>query len=158
MVWKKLKEYLGVMKLTRIELEQEAIVVGEYCEIIINLMEYVSELSLVKLYTFAFLYNKSMSNNWNAYNGQNSTDVIYKCLSSLSGAFDEYCKNITFIIRAVDILCKADKIQVIGGYVKHENKVKRKVSSSVLSIIYKALDESSFFTDRQFLKEVIRNV
>lgn len=146
------------MTMTKTELEQEAIIISEYCEIIIKLMEYISELSLIKLYTFAFLYNKAISNNWNAYKGNNTNDIVYKCLSSLSGAFDEYCQNLKFIIRALDILCKSNKLQVFGDYVKYTETIKRNTPSSILSIIYKALDESKFFTDRQFLKEVMRNV
>lgn len=146
------------MKLTRIELEQEAIIVSRYCDIISKLMEYASELSLIKLYTFAFLYNKTVSNNWNAYNGGNTKDVVYKCLSSLSGAFNELCQSIPFIIRALDILCKSKKMIVCDDYVKYPGIAKRNESIPILKIIYKALDESKYFTDRQFLKEVMRNV
>ena len=144
--------------MTKLELEQEAIIVSKYCEIISKLMEYSSELSLIKLYTFAFLYNKAVSNNWNPYNGGNTKDVVYKCLSSLSGAFNEFCQNIPFIIRALDILCQSKKLIVCDNYVKYSGIPKRNMSLPILTIIYKALDESKYFTDRQFLKEVMRNV
>ena len=146
------------MKLTRIELEQEAIIVSRYCEIISKLMEYASELSLIKLYTFAFLYNKTVLNNWNAYNGGNTKDVVYKCLSLLSGSFKELCQHMPFIICALDILCQSKKLIVCDNYVKYPGIIKKNASLPILAIIYKALDESKDFTDRQFLKEVMRNV
>lgn len=144
--------------MTKLELEQEAIIVSRYCEIISNIMEYSLELSLVKLYTFSFLYNKTVSNNWNPYRGNNTNDVVYKCLSSLAGAFDEFCQNIPFIIRALDILCQSKRLKVSDNYVKRSGISKKSAYLSILTIIYKAIDESRHFTDRQFLKEVMRNV
>lgn len=146
------------MTLNRIELEQEVIIVSRYCDIISKLMEYASELSLIKLYTFAFLYNKTVLNNWNAYNSNNTKDVVYKCLSSLSGSFNELCQHIPFIIRALDILCQSKKLIVCDDCVKYPGIAKENKFPPILKIIYKSLDESRYFTDRQFLKEVMRNV
>ncbi len=141
-----------------LELKQEAIVISEYCFAIQRILATVNELSLIKLYTFTYIYNKNSFNKWSIYSGLDTSDVVYKCLSCMSGLFDDYCKNLKYIIYALDLLIKSDFVVLKDGYIsKTDNNVEKPTSVYYTNLI-KAVSESVIFTDAQFLKEVIRNV
>lgn len=158
MVSKKRNKYRGVMKLNRIELEQEAVLISAYCDIISNIMIQEKELSLIKLYVYSFLYNKAVVNGWIPYSAHDKEEIMYKCLSCLSGLFEEFTTSINYIIAALDILCSTNDYSIIADHVIYSGVTKEPIIPSNLNFIYRAIDESKKYTDRQFLKEVIHNV
>ena len=144
--------------MNNLELKQEAIVISEYCFAIKKILSSITELSLIKLYTFAYIYNKTSFNKWSAYSGLDTTNTVYKCLSCMSGLFDDYCQNLKYIIYALDLLIMSNHVELKEGYASFTDNNVEKSTSAYYSNLFKAVSDSVVFTDTQFLKEVIHNV
>ncbi len=140
----------------KIKLELEIILVAKYCEILKEILKHHKNLSLNKILVFSFLIKKRNFNNKDVYSAKNKHDLVLKSISLLAGAYDDYCREIKYIIEAIDLLIKNNKIFIEEGilcYVETGEKVKKNNS-----FINKAIEESKEYSDRQFLKEVIESV
>ena len=144
--------------MNKTELEQETVLISSYCDIITKIMKNEKELSLIKLYVFSFLYNKAEYNKWSVYSGHDKEDIMYKCLSCLSGLYGEFTTSIYYIIAALDILCSTNDFSIKADHVIYSGITRKNIVPANLSFIYRAINDSRKYTDRQFLKEVIHNV
>lgn len=135
----------------------EAVIISRYCDIILGILQKHSNLSVNKILVFSFLIKKNTFTDKEVYSAKNSRDIILKCISKLSGAFEDYCNEIEYILKAIHLLIQ-------NGDLIFENEQIRCTSKSNKSIfveskfIEKCIIESNKMTDRQFLKEVMHNV
>ncbi|MGG3926524.1 hypothetical protein ABET51_11055 [Metabacillus fastidiosus] len=139
----------------KLKLEVETIQVSIYCEIIMQILIKHKELSVNKMLVFAYLIKKDRLIPRNIYNGNNTQDIIYKCISMLSGDYNEYCNSIEFILKAIHILNK-NKLIFIENDVLHsisKTTVERLVYEESM-FLEKAIEASKRMTDKQFMKEV----
>lgn len=138
--------------------KQDAVIISEYCDIINKIISSVNEMSLIKLYAFSFILYKIEFNDWSIYSGRDSEDVLYKCLSCMIGSFDEFCSHLKYIIASTDLLKRNKYIKINGNYAINVNKTILRLNERKLSNLNKAIKVSNTISDRQFLKEVMRNV
>ncbi|SFM47774.1 hypothetical protein SAMN04487943_12113 [Gracilibacillus orientalis] len=136
--------------------ELEIILLSTYCDIVLDILEEHKNLSVIKLITFSYLLKKKKFMKSNIYNASNKNDLVLKCLSQLTGLFDDYCENIKYIISAIHLLIENRKILEHSGEVmiSEENHI----VAEQKSFINLAIKESKNYSDIQFLKEVVRNV
>lgn len=143
----------------RIEIEVELIQVGIYCNIISDLINKYEQLSIIKTSVFAYLIKKYKFIPDKIYTANNTQDIISKCISMLSGDYEEYSKSIKYIIKSMDILISANKLCVKNDLlIRNENT---RVEKSIYvrdAFLEKTIKTSNKISDRQFLKEVLQNV
>lgn len=143
----------------RIEIEMELIQIGIYCNIISDLINKYEQLSIIKISVFAYLIKKNKFIPNKVYTANNTQDIISKCISLLSGDYEEYCKSMKYIIKYMDILISANKLCVKNDLlIRNENT---RVEKSIYvrdAFLENTIKSSNKISDRQFLKEVIQNV
>lgn len=148
---------MKIMK--RIEIEMELIQIGIYCNIISDLINKYEQLSIIKISVFAYLIKKNKFIPNKVYTANNTQDIISKCISLLSGDYEEYCKSMKYIIKSMDILISANKLCVKNDLlIRNENT---RVEKSIYvrdAFLENTIKSSNKISDRQFLKEVIQNV
>lgn len=135
----------------------ETIIVSIYCDIVLNILKRHTQLSINKLLFFCYILKKGKFNEKEIYTAKNSKDLILKCISQLSGGFEDYCNDIEYILKAIHLLLRN------GDLIKKADKIiyNSKNSSSIYienKFIEKCINNSNKITDRQFLKEIIHNV
>ncbi len=139
------------------DLKTEILVVSNYCNIIMQIINVHKQLSVNKTMLFAFLL-KDQCNYYNQFFSSNSTnDIVIKAISLISGKYNEYCKNIKYIIEAIDLLISHEDIALRNNILFCQNESESKYTYNN-KFIKKAIEESRKFSDRQILKEVINNV
>lgn len=136
--------------------EMEVLLLSNYCEIILEILKIHKNLSTIKLITFSYLAKKNKFMNSNIYNISNKNDIVLKCLSQLSGLFEDYCRNIKYILGAIHLLVENHKIAEISGELIYLNTTETVIEEN--NFINLAIQESKKYSDEQFLKEVVRNV
>ncbi|OOP72804.1 hypothetical protein [Clostridium beijerinckii] len=142
-----------------LELEAEAIQISIYCDIIIQILKRHKELSINKILVFAYLIKKERFIPFKIYNGNNTQDIVFKCISLLSGDYDEYCNNIQYIIKSIHLLITDKLVQLDNNILSCNANVEiTKVVYDENMFIEKSIEASKKMTDRQFLKEVVHNV
>jgi len=142
-----------------LELEAETIQVSIYCDIVVRILTRHIELSINKLLVFAYLIKKEHQIPYKIYSGNNTQDIVCKCISLLAGDYGEYCDSIQYIIKAIHLL-------ITEGIVHLENNLLRcrpniKIEKAIYDenmFMEKAIEASKKMTDKQFLKEVTYNV
>ncbi|SDL24813.1 hypothetical protein [Natronincola ferrireducens] len=142
-----------------LKLEIEAIQISIYCDIIIHILKKHKELSISKLLVFSYLIKKERFIPSKVYNGNNTQDIVCKCISLLAGDYDEYCNSIQYIIKAIHLLITDKVLQLRNNHLhcKTDIKVKKTLYDENI-FMEKAIEASKNMTDRQFLKEVMYNV
>lgn len=142
-----------------LEIEAETIQVSIYCDIITRILKRHFELSLNKLLVFAYLIKKERLIPYKIYNGNNTQDIVCKCISLLAGDYGEYCNSIQFIIKAVHLLIIDEIIQLENNVLHCQSDLKMEKPIYYENLFMeKAIEASKKMTDRQFLKEVMYNV
>ena len=134
--------------------EIEAVQVSIHCEIIKNLLARHRSLSIVKTATFSFAIKKLTLLQGSYYSARNRTDLVLKYLSQISGCYDEFCRQLPYILQSMDLLVKAGVCDV------HETELISKEPVDACTEDYgaftiAAIEESKRYTDRQFWKEVL---
>lgn len=142
-----------------IEQESEALQISRYCEIIMQILATNKILTLIKLITFAYILKNKEYLKEDVYMVTNDKDVIFKCLSIMSGLFNEFAQTIPYIIKAIHLL-KINNMIDIKDNIITPTKIKTVLNQMYdnNTFIYKAIESSKKMSDRQFLKEVITNV
>lgn len=142
-----------------LELEAETIQVSIYCDIIVQVLKRHKELSINKLLVFTYLIKKERFIPYKIYKGNNKQDVVYKCISLLSGDYDGYCNSIKYIIKSIHLLVADEIIQLDNDLLRYRlDKKAENVIYDENMFMEKAIEASKKMTDRQFLKEVMYNV
>lgn len=135
----------------------EAIILSGYCDIILGILQKHKQLSINKTLVFSYLIKKNKFNNKEIYNTNNSKDILLKCISKLSGAFEDYCNNIEYIFKAIHLLVQNGDLLIEEDKLNYNSKNNKTIYIES-NFITKSISESDKMTDRQFLKEVIHNV
>ncbi|WP_421379586.1 hypothetical protein ACOJQI_15835 [Bacillus salacetis] len=136
--------------------EMEIILLSTYCDIALDILKKHKNLSVNKVITFSYIIKKNKYMNSSIYNASNKNDLVLKCLSQLNGLFDDYCENIQYIIGAIHLLIENKKIsEVLGELIYIETSEIVIVDNSFIN---NAIKESKKYSDKQFLKEVVRSV
>lgn len=86
------------------ELKTEVLLVSKYCLFLKQILCVHKQLSINKTLLFAYLLKNENNYYSPLFNGNNSTDVVVKAISQLSGNYTDYCKNIPYIIEAMHLL------------------------------------------------------
>ncbi|MBX4147277.1 hypothetical protein [Paenibacillus lautus] len=147
--------------MNQMKLEAEVIQISIYSEIILDILKKHKNLSVNKMLVFTYLIIKDRFIPSNIYNGKHTQDIIYKCLSLLSGDFIEYCNSIEFIIKAIHLLKSKGEIIVENGIIQQVSTTNSERSNSTYhesKFIGNAIEYSRKISDRQFMREVINNV
>lgn len=142
-----------------IEDEAEVLQVSRYCEIINQILNVNKSLSIVKMLVFAFILKNDVYLQENVYSANTSIEIVYKCISILSGQFNDFLDNIFFILKAIHLLMLDNRIIIENSLIKPvriKNVLNQMYDETFF--IYDAIKESNKMSDRQFLKEVINNV
>lgn len=135
----------------------EAIIISSYCDIILRILQITKELSISKLITLSYILKKNRFMEEEIYKGNNTTDILLKFISGMSGAFEDYCNEIEYILKAIHVLVKSGNLYIKKDKVKL-GVVKKDSLYKESKFVQKALEESKKITDRQFLKEVMHHV
>lgn len=139
------------------EILAESIILSSYCDIILRIVEITKEISINKLMTLAYIIKKNKFMQEEIYKGNNTTDILLKFISGMSGAFEDYCNDIEYVLKAIHVLVKNKNLIIEDGQVKLI-LIKKEPLYRESKFIHKVLEESKKITDRQFLKEVIHHV
>ncbi|NAS18061.1 hypothetical protein GND98_009295 [Clostridium butyricum] len=139
------------------ELKMEVILISKYCDIIIKILAVHKNLSVNKTLFFAYILNKRSFNFGDIYSSNTSVNTLLKCISQIAGNYNDYCKSIEFIIKAIHLLI-VNKILLLNGIeLIYGNESEDNLGYNN-KFIENAINESQGLSDRQFLKEVINNV
>ncbi|MFP7335059.1 hypothetical protein SFC23_17065 [Shouchella clausii] len=142
-----------------LKFEAEVVQISIYCNIIVTILIKHKELSVNKLLFFAYIIRKERYMPNKIYNGNNTQDTLYKCISLISGDFVEYCNSIEFILKAIHLLEKNRIIFFENNQLRClEEGPKHKVIYEENLFIEKAIEFSKKISDKQFMREVIQNV
>lgn len=145
--------------MSQLKLEAEAIQISIYCDIILNILQKHKNLSVNKILVFSYLIKKNRFISEDVYKGNNTQDIVYKCLSLLSGVYVEYCNNIQFILKAIHLL-KSNNLILINGSTLYSNNliVQENIFYKESIFMDKAIESSKKISEIQFMKEVTNNV
>lgn len=142
-----------------LKFEAESIQISIYCDIILAVLNKHMELSVNKMLFFAYIIKKDRFIPGKIYGGNNTQDILNKCISLISGDYVEYCNSVEFIIKAIHLLETTGKIQL------ENNRLRRLKEKGVHKAIYeeslfieKSIESSKKISDKQFMREVIHNV
>jgi hypothetical protein len=135
----------------------EAVIISRYCDIILGILQKHSKISVNKVLVFSFLIKKNTFAEKEVYSVKNSRDIILKCISKLSGAFQDYCNEIEYILKAIHLLIQNGDLIFENEHLEYISK-NNKSTFVENKFIEKCIVESNKMTDRQFLKEVMHNV
>lgn len=142
--------------MSRNQTELELILTSTYVKIVIDILKTHKNLSVNKTLVFAYLIKKRTFCDFDIYNALNKNDVVLKCISQLSGLYKDYCDNIKYIISSIHLLVISKKLEFQAGELIYlETNELFQIENSFIN---RAISESKKYSDRQFLKEVIRNV
>lgn len=146
--------------MTTIELESEILQVSRYCEILTQILAINKAQSLIKLIVFAYLLKNEFYLKENVHRSNTSNEIVYKCLSILSGQYEDFVKNIQVIIEALHMLKLDKRVTISNTGLVSSIRIKMVLNQMYDedSFIYNAIKASRNMSDRQFLKEVINNV
>lgn len=138
----------------------ESIQTSLYIDIVLNILENHSQISLNKIFFFSFLIKQQKNYLYSIYRNNNKNNVVLKAISLISGSFEDYCNSIEFIVEAIHILLMNNLILYKDGYLKKNKYVieKKIINNKETAFIKRAIEESNYMTDKQFLKEVMNNV
>ena len=135
----------------------EAIIISRYCDIILGILQKHNNLSVNKILVFSFLIKRNKFTDKEVYSVKNSKDIMLKCISKLSGAFQDYCNEIEYIFKAIDLLIKNGDLIFEDEEIRYNSKSNKSIYIEN-KFIEKCINESNKMTDRQFLKEVMHSV
>lgn len=143
--------------MSNVKKEEETILLSIYCDIIMTILKQHEMLSVNKIMVFSYLMKKNSYYYKNVYDGKTTQKTVIKALSLLNGLKTDYYDNIIYILKSIDILVVAEKID----YERNNLIIKDKAYETSYEegmFFRRAIDASELFTDRQFLKEVMNNV
>lgn len=143
----------------QLKIEVESIQVSIFSEIVLDILTKHGKLSINKILVFAYLIKKERFIPNSVYNGNNTQDIIYKCLSLLSGDYLEFCNSVEFIIKSIHILKTKGTIVVENDSVLiRDNLIASHNIYKETKFLEKAIESSKNMNERQFMKEVTNNV
>lgn len=136
-------------------IQQEAIITSEYVNAISNVLQTSKKLSVPKTLLFSYVLRREPMYYTNIYNGKTKKSALFKCISTICGSFDDFCSDLQFSLQAIDILCTSGVIELIEDKLNFKEPKGKVLVNPFLEL---AIEESARFSDRQILKEILRNV
>jgi len=137
--------------------KMEVLLISKYCDIVTQILAVHKNLSVNKTMFFAYLLNKDNFIYGDIYRSNTSVDLLFKCISQVSGSYLEYCKSIEYILKAIHLLIRNGQLLINETELIYAKQCETGIKYNnkfIENAIYKSLE----FSDRQFLKEVINNV
>lgn len=148
-----------MMMMTKIDAEIEVYQFSNYCDIVVKILQIHEELSTIKLIVFSYIIKKEKFYEKPVYSARNKKNLILKSLSILAGDFDNFCNDLPYIIKTIDLLIKKEIILIDNNILKISQKGKQRNTICIESKFFQnAIEESKSMLDIQFLREVIFNV
>ena len=140
-------------------LKYEALQLAIFSDIVSMLSREIEEISLIKLIVFSFIVKRNAYSG-TVYNLKTKKNILEKLLSTMLGEMERFNENLVYIVRAIDLLVKNNVLKVSGNSVYYLNSDKDFSSHryKIDSFTHKAIDESKYLSDEQFISEVIANV
>lgn len=137
-----------------LDLQIEVVQVSIYYDLIRRIIIKYRSISVIKIAVISFIIKKREYLQGSIYSARNTNDVVLKFLSQANGLFDELCDQFKYIFEAIDILVADGNCEV------HEGEL---ICNPSIHLAVKGFDaftdsvirQSMYYTDRQFLKEVI---
>ena len=140
-------------------LKFEAYQIGVYCDTVYMILEKHTELSIVKLIFFAYAINKERFFGKRVYDAKNTKNIISKEISIVSGDFIGYANAVPYIIKAIHILSRANKIKIENNIAHLTETDNHYIECNRESkFVYNVIEESKKWSDRRFMREVLHNV
>lgn len=142
-----------------LELEIETIQIAIYCDIMMLILNKHKSLSVSKLLVFSYLIRNDNLSYKTIYKANNKKDIILKCLSMLTGKYDEFCNDVEYMIKAIHLL-STNNILYTDKSMIHSEKIYEYEKSNFTesSFIEKVIEASKLMSDEQFMHEVMNNV
>ena len=139
------------------ELKTEALLVAKYCSIIKQILNVHKQLSVNKMLFFTFLLKNKNNYLSSIYNAKTTTDVVIKAIAQISGNYDEYCKNIKYIIEAIHLLIKNEDIIIQDSIllIKQANSFGESyddnfIKSAISKVFFYSFRIFQFFVNKQY--------
>lgn len=137
-----------------LDLQIEVVQVSIYYDLVRRILIKYRSISIIKVAVISFIIKKREYLQGSMYSAKHTNDVVLKFLSQANGLFDELCDQFKYIFEAIDILVADGDCEV------HEGEL---ICNPSIHLIVKGFDaftesvirQSMYYTDRQFLKEVI---
>lgn len=137
----------------------EAYQISVYCDTAYMIVKQHKDISVAKLFFFTYAINKQRFLDKDIYNAKNTQNILSKEISTINGDFVGYANATPYILKAIHILARAEKIRIEGnivhlldlefGYAKCNSESK---------FVYNVIEESKSWTDKRFMREVLHNV
>lgn len=137
----------------------EAYQIGVYCDTVYMLVKQHKDISVAKLVFFTYAINKERFFDKDVYNAKNTQNILNKEISTINGDFVGYANATPYILKAIHILAKADKIRIEDNIVHiFDTKFSYAKCNSESTFVYNVIEESKTWTDKRFMREVLHNV
>ena len=137
----------------------EAYQIGVYCDTVYMLVKQHKDISVAKLIFFTYSINKERFFDKDVYNAKNTQNILNKEISTINGDFVGYANATPYILKAIHILAKADKIRIEDNIVHiFDTKFSYEKCNSESTFVYNVIEESKTWTDKRFMREVLHNV
>lgn len=142
--------------MSRYGIESEIIITSAYCSIVNAIAVKAEIISVNKIMPFAYLIRNYRDASDLVYDLKTNRDYVNKALSLLGGQFENYQNDIPRIIGAIDILVHKGMLVYKDGMICSTNQFR--IKHDILPFFLRAITESKKISERQFMREVIRNV
>mgnify|MGYP006966748920 FL=1 len=140
-------------------IEFEAYQISVYCDTVYMLVKQHKDISVAKLIFFTYAINKERFFDKDVYNAKNTQNILNKEISTINGDFVGYANATPYILKAIHILAKADKIRIEDNIVHiFDTKFSYAKCNSESTFVYNVIEESKTWTDKRFMREVLHNV
>lgn len=146
--------------MTNLELEAEAIRISAFCHVICQILFLHRELSITQLVFFAYVIKTKNKYLGSIFNANNSKFLDDKIISIINGDYNNFCKNMDVIIKAIHLLAinKNCKVEDNFVYFLSRNGYETPIYDEN-SFIYHSIEYSkNNIEDIQLLKEIVQNV
>lgn len=137
-----------------LDLQIEVVQVSIYYDLIRRILIKYRSISVIKVAVISFIIKKREYLQGSMYSAKHTNDVILKFLSQANGLFDELCGQFKYIFEAIDILVAYGDCEVHEGELTCNPSIHLQVKGFD-PFTESVIRQSIYYTDRQFLKEVI---
>lgn len=132
----------------------EVVQVSIYYDLIRRIIFKFRSLSIIKIAVISFVIKKREYLQGSIYSARNTNDLVLKFLSQASGLYDDLCNQFKYIIEAIDILVVAGECEVHEGELICDSSC-HQIVKGFDGFTEAAIRETTNYSDRQFLREVV---
>ncbi|HBE9528572.1 hypothetical protein [Clostridioides difficile] len=132
--------------MSKYKIQSEAIIISIYCNITLDILKSHERLRINKLLLFSYLIKRNKRFLYEIYDVKHSKDILLKCISYLSGNFEGYCKEIKYIVKAINILIRNNNLRIENYYLNFVSGPPKKIYT-ISKFMDKVINESKLTTD-----------